>query len=163
MGRGDALISIRDGRPADHEALAALWRLMDELHARLVPDYFRRPTPSTRTRANLERIVNSPDEVVRVAELDGKVVGLCHLILYDTPPLAWVTPARRAHIDSLVVDAGARRRGIGRRLVEDGVSWARGRHADEVVLTVWAGNDEADRFYAALGFRPVNSVLGRRT
>jgi diamine N-acetyltransferase len=160
MGASDVLTEIRTARPSDHAALAALWRLMDDLHARLLPAYFRRPSPSPRTREQLERILEGPDEMLRVAEVGGEVAGLCHVQLYDTPPLAWVTRARRAHIDSLIVAPGARRLGVGRRLVEDGAAWARGRGAAELVLTVWAGNEDAERFYAALGFRVVNAVLG---
>jgi ribosomal protein S18 acetylase RimI-like enzyme len=73
-----------------------------------------------------------------------------------------MTPSRRAHIDSIVVAAAARRRGVGRLLVADVESWARGRGANEVILTVWAGNREAEGFYDALGFGPVNRVLGKR-
>ncbi len=155
-------MAIRDATVADLEVLGELWRQMDELHARLHPGYFRRPG-ATRTRVQLERILRSGDEALRVAALEegGPVVGLCHVQIYDTPPLPWMTPSRRAHIDSLVVAPAARRRGIGRRLVEDGHAWARARGALELVLTVWAGNDEAARFYAALGFQTVNTVLGR--
>jgi ribosomal protein S18 acetylase RimI-like enzyme len=135
---------------------------MDDLHARLLPGYFRRPPGPPRSRAEVERIVNAVDEILRVAVSEDDIVGLCHLQLYDTPPLPAMTPCRRAHLDSLVVEPGARRRGIGRRLVEDAASWGQARGASEIVLTVWAGNAEADRFYEALGFGTVNRVLGKR-
>jgi ribosomal protein S18 acetylase RimI-like enzyme len=159
VGGGDAL-RVRDATRADHDALCALWRVMDELHASLHPGWFRRrgwPRPPS----ELERILRASDERLRVADEDGAVVGLCHLQLYDTPPIPWMTPSRRAHLDSLVVDTGARRRGVGRRLLDDAAAWARGRGAGELVLTVWNGNEDAARFYASLGFGPVNSVLGR--
>jgi ribosomal protein S18 acetylase RimI-like enzyme len=136
---------------------------MDRLHARILPGYFRVPPPPGRTREQVERILRSSDEALRVAVVGEAVAGLCHAQVYDTPPLPALTPCRRAHIDSLVVDPVLRRRGIGRRLVEDVTAWGRGRGASEVVLTVWEGNDEAEAFYAALGFGRVNSVLGRAT
>jgi GNAT superfamily N-acetyltransferase len=38
--------------------------------------------------------------------------------------------------------------------------WARDKGASQLLLTVWAGNDEAERFYAALGYRTISQVLG---
>jgi ribosomal protein S18 acetylase RimI-like enzyme len=134
---------------------------MDELHHALLPGYFRRPPVPARPRAEVERILRSDDESLRVAVEDEELVGLCHAQIYDTPPLPAMTPCRRAHIDSLVVAATARRRGVGRALVEDAAAWGRARGATEIVLTVWAGNEAAERFYEALGFGSVNRVLGR--
>jgi ribosomal protein S18 acetylase RimI-like enzyme len=153
----------RAAQVEDYEALCGLWRVMDDLHARILPDYFRRPPGAPRSRAEVERILHSPDETLRVAEdPDDGVVGLCHTMLYDTPPVPAMTPCRRAHIDSLVVLPRWQRRGVGRLLVGDAGDWARARHAAEVVLTVWAGNVAAVKFYDALGFRAVNTVLGKR-
>jgi diamine N-acetyltransferase len=161
VGRGDAVIAIRTAQAEDHDALAVLWREMDDLHASVQPAYFRRPAPTPRTRTQLERIMRGADQSLRVAGVDGEIVGVCHVELFDTPPLPWAMPARRAHVDSLIVAPGHRRQGIGRLLIEDAAGWARGRGAAELVLTVWAGNDDAARFYAALGFATVNTVLGR--
>ena len=38
--------------------------------------------------------------------------------------------------------------------------WARTQGATQLLLTVWAGNDDAERFYAALGYRTISQVLG---
>jgi ribosomal protein S18 acetylase RimI-like enzyme len=156
-------VRARAAQLADYEPMCALWRVMDDLHAQLLPTYFRRPPGPPRTRAEVERILRSPDEVLRVAE-DGEagIVGLCHALLYDTPPVPAMTPCRRVHVDSLVVLAPWQRRGVGRLLVDEAEAWARARNAAEVVLTVWAGNTGAAEFYGALGFEPVNAVLGKR-
>jgi ribosomal protein S18 acetylase RimI-like enzyme len=161
MGRA-AVIDIRDASVADLEALAALWAHTDALHARLLPRFFRRPAGGRAlARQRLERLTRAADEVVRVAVQDAVVVGLCHLQVYDTPPQPALTPCRRVHIDSLVVAMEARRRGIGRRLLDDAIAWGRARGASEVVLTVWEGNAAAEKFYQALGFTRVSSTLGR--
>jgi ribosomal protein S18 acetylase RimI-like enzyme len=46
-------------------------------------------------------------------------------------------------------------------LVEAVEAWGRRRGARQTLLTVWEGNREAQAFYARLGFRTVNQVLGR--
>ncbi len=158
--RTDA-IRVRPAVEADYDALCALWREMDELHARLLPGYFRRPKHPAKTPAELAKLLRAASEAIRVAEVDGAVVAFLHVQLYDTPPAETLTPRRRAHVETLVVAADARRRGIGRRLMEEAEEWGRDRGAVELVLTVWAGNDDAEEFYRRLGFVGVNRVMGR--
>jgi diamine N-acetyltransferase len=95
-----------------------------------------------------------------VAEEAGSVRGMAHVLLYDTPPGEGRRQVRRAHLDSLVVQSGFRRRGCGRALMEAVRSWARQKGASQLVLTVWSGNQEAERFYAQLGFIAISQVLG---
>ncbi|HKA90124.1 MAG TPA: GNAT family N-acetyltransferase [Haliangiales bacterium] len=154
-------VRVRPAVEADYDALCALWREMDELHARLLPSYFRRPRHAAKTPAELAKLLRSASEAIRVAEVDGSVVAFLHVQLYDTPPAETLTPRRRAHVETLVVAAEARLRGIGRRLMEEAEAWGRDRGAVELVLTVWAGNDDAEEFYRRLGFTAVNRVLGR--
>lgn len=151
----------RNAELGDYAALGALWRAMDELHARVLPSYFRRAAGPPKSRAEVERILCAPDERLRVIEDGGVVVGLCHVVIYDTPPVPTMQPRRRAHIDSLAVADAVTRRGMGRTLVEDAESWARDRGASELLLTVWSGNEAAEQFYDALGFRPVSRALAR--
>lgn len=154
--------ATRVARVGDYSPLCVLWREMDELHAGLLPSYFRRSPGPPKSLAEVERILGDADELLRVAEDDSGLSGLVHALLYDTPPIPAMTPARRAHVDSLVVRSDLRRRGIARALMADVQAWAQARGASETVLTVWAGNEAARCFYESLGFGPVNQVLGKR-
>lgn len=154
-------IEITPATEADLDAIRALLGQTDQLHAELVPDYFRKPNSKTRPREALKRVLETPNEQLLIARAGGVALGVAHVQLYDTPPLLLLMPRRRAHLDALVVDKSARRRGVGKRLVEAAAAWAKRHDAYELLLTVWAGNDTADRFYAKLGFRVVNRVLGR--
>jgi ribosomal protein S18 acetylase RimI-like enzyme len=40
-------------------------------------------------------------------------------------------------------------------------TWARDRGAEEVVLTVWSGNEAAAAFYQRLGYRRISQALGK--
>jgi diamine N-acetyltransferase len=157
----DTEVVVRDARLSDHDALCKLWRLTDELHARILPAFFRRSQRPARSLEELEKIVSAHDEIVRVATHATEIVGLVHVQLYDAPPAPQITPRRRAHVDSLVVAEHLRRHGLGQRLMEDAAAWSRQRGAVEILLTVWQGNDTAKRFYEKLGFSVVNTVLGR--
>ncbi len=65
-------------------------------------------------------------------------------------------------IDNVVVRHDCRRRGIGRRLIEASIEWARARGADDVEVAVHDFNAEAAAFYAALGFDMSVHWLRRR-
>lgn len=102
-----------------------------------------------------------PNQTLLVAEdSDGVVCGLARVQIYDTPTEALMVPVRRGHIEEMVVERARRRAGCGRALVEASAAWAKLRGAHQLLLTVWAGNASAERFYAALGYRRVSQVLG---
>jgi ribosomal protein S18 acetylase RimI-like enzyme len=56
------------------------------------------------------------------------------------------------HVIRLAVDETARRRGIGRALLDGLVDWARAREASGVLLEVRASNAAAQALYVAAGF-----------
>jgi GNAT superfamily N-acetyltransferase len=124
-----------------------------------VPSFFG--WAEDRSERALRRALADPREMLLVAD-DGQVRGLSHVLLFDTPEGEGRRPMRRAHLDSLVVAANHRRRGVGRALLEASRGWARQKGASQLVLTVWTGNSAAERFYQKLGFTQVSQVLGAK-
>ncbi len=153
---------VRPARAADRDALLDLWREVDELHAELQPGFFRRDYDRAAHVSDRVRAAQrSGWQTLLVADdADGVVCGLAWLQVYDTPPNASMVPRRRVHVEDLVVARARRRSGCGRALLEAGAAWARQRGAEQLVLTVWAGNHEAEQFYQSLGYRAISQVLG---
>jgi diamine N-acetyltransferase len=151
--------TVRSATLADYPALCALWLQLDALHARVRPDYFR-VAAAPRPRRYLEEALASPGGTFLVAEIEGRVAGVVEVKVHDTPEDPLFAARRRAHVEDLVVDHARRRCGIGRLLMDAAVVWARGRAATDLVLTVWAGNEEAEAFYRRLGYEPLCHVLG---
>jgi ribosomal protein S18 acetylase RimI-like enzyme len=58
----------------------------------------------------------------------------------------------RVQLVSMWTAPSHRRRGVGRLLVNEVLSWARGRAAETLTLMVTSGNEPAIRFYERLGF-----------
>lgn len=150
--------TLRRGRNEDWPGVAALLREIDELHAALAPSFFR-----SAPRAELEwrRLLADAHAAGFVVPGPGPepVVGVVMVRVYDTPAEPSMQPRRRGHVETLVVGARSRRRGIGRRLLAAASEWARGQGAVEMVLTTWSGNDVADAFYQRLGYRVLSRVL----
>jgi ribosomal protein S18 acetylase RimI-like enzyme len=155
-GNGETV--VRRARHDDWSGVAALLREVDELHAELAPAYFR---AGARAEVEWRRLLLDPTAAALVAATaDGRgVVGFLAVRIYETPADPTMVPRRRAHLETLVVAASARRRGIGRQLVTAAGSWARAQRAVEMVLTTWAGNAAADAFYERLGYRVLSRVL----
>lgn len=145
---------IRPFREADLDRLRELRRQADVLHARLLPGFFRVPV-DIREPA-LERDATSE---ILVADGPGGVCGYVQVRIVETPSHPAMTPARRTHVEILVVDQAHRRTGVGRRLMREAQRWAEGRGASELVLTVWSENGAASAFYRTLGYRAVAQVL----
>jgi ribosomal protein S18 acetylase RimI-like enzyme len=157
IGRPRA-VRVRVARRSDRAAITALWAVADRAHAELHPRYFRGDGRlDARLAEALDRQALARE--LFVAERGGAVVGFLMVEQLEAARAANSMRGRRAHIDTLVVARDARRLGCGRKLVEAAVAWARARRLEEILLTVWAGNKSAERFYTALGLQPISSVL----
>ncbi len=144
--------TVRPVEEADFPAAAALCAESAAHHASIQPRFFRAAGGRLPPRGKNRALLVAVDE-------SGVVRGLVALQIAETPDDPLLRPLRRAHVDELVVARAARRRGCGRALIDAARGWAREQRADQLVLTVWDGNDAAERFYAAAGLRQVSRVL----
>ncbi len=115
--------------------------------------FFTTPDVAQAYRDYFESQLGAPGLVLLVAELEGRVVGY----LYGTAEEArdWaMLLERHGAVHDVFVEAGARRRGVARALLEG----ARARFADRglprVVLYAAAANAEGQALFRALGYRP---------
>ncbi len=128
-----------DIRPAEHvddELVTALAGLIPQLSSSSPP-----PTAS-----ELDAIVGSPDTVLFVARIDGRIVGSLTLAFYRIPT------GLKAWIEDVVVDGSARGAGVGEALNHAALDEARRRGAKNVSLTSRASREAANRLYQRIGF-----------
>ncbi len=168
-------MEVRDARPEDADVVAAI--IADGLAAKYRPAL---GDAATRAIAALVRHDLEAGTGSRhlVAELDGRIPGAVHLVTGGSPQagvastlvrtVGWRTALRailvlsllahegirpdEAYLDELAVADWARRRGVGRALLE---ACAReGRRAGRRRLTLWVTTDNAPAraLYAAAGF-----------
>jgi len=162
-GYSDEALSfrIRSAHLADHLALCDLWSQVDAYHAAIRPDFFVVSGTPARSKLYLDRIIDDSNQELLVAVSGDRLLGLIHLQIYDTPKSPVFADRRRAHVEDLVVDTPARRRGVGRALLSSGEDWARRHQATQMVLTLWRGNEAAEAFYDRHGYGTVSQVLVR--
>lgn len=130
---------LRTGRPGDLAAVRQVFRRAS----------LSNPDDRALLTARPELLDLADDALregrVRVAEVDGRVVGFATTSVHDT----------HVELDDLFVDPDRHRSGVGRALVDDAVATTRraGRSALEV-----DANPAASAFYGAVGFVTVGEV-----
>ena len=132
-------------RPARPEDAAGLVELVGELGY---------PSSNTEVDERLRRVLEREDHAVLVAVEGPRVLGFVHALEFLT-----LASDPCALISGLVVDRAARRRGVGRRLVEGAETWARARGLSAMRLRSRVTRLEAHAFYEALGYEPVKQQL----
>jgi GNAT superfamily N-acetyltransferase len=130
-----ATILLRRAEPSDAEAIAALFT--DEGY----------PAGPSDIVVRLERFA-SPHSQVVVAEHEGALLGF--IALHALP--RFEHDDRIVRILALVVDAGARERGVGRALMAEAERVGREVGAAFVELTAGHHRPEARHLYESLGY-----------
>lgn len=139
------MITVRRASPGDAPALVALAHEVarEEGGWILTTDAWRSVGDE---RRYLKAARRHPDAAVFVAEDDGRLVA--RLSLARDPH-----PASRHVADlGVMVAASYRRRGIGRRLLEEAVGWARASGVRKLELHVFPWNEPAIALYESFGF-----------
>lgn len=97
--------------------------------------------PAQAQRIRASAIDPSDNARTYVAVVDGRLVGFAHVGI----------DRGRAHLGMAILD-GFRGQGIGRRLLDGCVEWAREHGAHKVDLEVWPHNEAAIALYQRAGF-----------
>jgi RimJ/RimL family protein N-acetyltransferase len=139
------VITVRRAAPGDAPTLVALAEQVarEEGGWILTSDAWRSVAEERRYLRVARR---HPDAAVLVVEMDGRVVGRLS-VARDSHPAS-----RHVADVGLMVDAGYRRRGIGTRLLEEAVGWARASGVRKLELHVFSWNEPALALYEAFGF-----------
>src|SRR5579862_2302001 len=136
-------VQIRRVRKAD---LARLQELYDQLH---LNTYLSLRVPRAKLAAAFERLARDRNHAILIAEVAGKIVGTCHVII--VPHLGHALKPM-AIAENVVVDASARSMGIGEKLMAAAAGIARRRGCYKMALTSNVARPRAHKFYERLGW-----------
>jgi GNAT superfamily N-acetyltransferase len=119
--------------------LAPAVALLSQLGYDMSPDELAR---------RVAEVAATADHALVVAEQAGRAVGLLHLFARPA-----IENPKEAVVRAIVVDAGTRRSGVGRRLMDYAENWGRERGCRSVTLSSNVTRAPAHAFYDALGYR----------
>jgi ribosomal protein S18 acetylase RimI-like enzyme len=114
--------------------------------------------PEEEGRGYFAGLVSGDEGLCMLAEFAGRTVGyLAGRVGEGTT----MRPVKVAELESMYVRDGFRDRGVGARLVDEFLGWARSRGAERASVVAYAANERAIRFYQRAGFRPRSVTLER--
>lgn len=87
------------------------------------------------------------NECVFVAEVNSKVVGYVHIIIFNT-----LYYKSMANIQGMVVAKEHQRKGYGKRLMNAAENWAKEKDIEMIRLNSGFVRPEAHEFYRAIGY-----------
>ncbi len=129
------------------------WRLWRSLRLRAVeesPSSFRGSLAQESAEADerwvelISRTADNPKGLLLVAEADADPVGMLFGRIDDS--------SEYLDVGAMWVDPDVRRNGIGSRLIDAALDWARAAGAKQAELWVTVGNDAAERLFEKSGF-----------
>ena len=133
-------IAISRAGPADLDALALLFDAYRQ--------FYGQPSDVPRARDWLRSRLRVGESVVLLARRDAAIVGFVQLY----PMFSSVRMARTWILNDLFVEAGARRRGVARRLLDAAAKFARDDGAAGISLETMQDNAAARALYHAAGW-----------
>lgn len=154
---------IRRATQADLPTVARLMRQLDYWHAKLRPDFFREyPEQDVVAASVLSTVLLDPLAQILVAQDEStQIRGMISAKIYDTPKQPQMVPSRRCYVDYLIVEESFQRSKVGQALVEEVCQWGLSCGAQQILLTLWAGNESARAFYEKQGFAMVSQTIAK--
>ena len=149
-------VTIRPATHADTQALARLNASIQAFHADALPSFFKQPTDLTFPPGRFAELLDNPDTVILLAEVDGEPAGYLYA---DTSPAMETSSTyslERVWIHHIGVEPAYQRQGAGMALIEAARQLARARAISTIALATWWFNDRAIRFFEGQGFETYN-------
>jgi GNAT superfamily N-acetyltransferase len=102
-------------------------------------------------------IAADPDQRLLVAVLDGRIMGVVHLVRGPISPLSGDCAVQVLHLH---VREEFRRHGVGHALMDRAVAWAEEKDTTHILAAASVGSRDANRFLARLGLGQVAVLRG---
>ena len=136
------MMQLTSANTSDIPALCALLDILFSQKAEFKPDH------EAQSRG-LARILSNPEiGLIVVARQDSQVIGMVNLLYTVSTALG----ERVALLEDMVVSPAARGAGVGSRLLEQAIQFARLNGCKRITLLRDCANESAQRFYQRHGF-----------
>lgn len=154
------MIRIRAATEADARTLGALNLEVQAHHVAGEPAVYR-PISLEEAEEGMRASLASGEYGALLALLDGEPAGYLIHRAQHREQRVYTHASAALLVDQLGVAAAARGRGVGRALMRAAEELAVAQQLSAVVLDVRAFNETARAFYEALGYRPLQTRMGR--
>ena len=143
-------------RKATHNDIPRILELLsqvNDVHAEGRPDFFIKGKRKY-NEEDLLKIINDDTTPVFVyvgTRLVTSVQGYAFCVIQDLSQCDNLRPDKSLYIDDICVDENYRRHGVGKKLYEHVLQFAKEEKCFNITLNVWAKNPGAQAFYESMG------------
>jgi len=152
-------IVIARATEADAEAISALNREVQGLHAAALPRLFKPPGAESFPPSGVGELLANPENVLLLARVGPEPAGYVYAEIVRRSETLLRYAHAMIYLNHISVAAPFRKRGVGRALVE-AVRQIGAQHGiSTLALDVWSFNEPARRFFHRCGLTPYNERL----
>ena len=140
-------------RKATHNDIPRILELLsqvNDVHADGRPDFFIKGKRKY-NEEDLLKIINDDTTPVFVCEENDDIKGYAFCVIQDLSQCDNLRPDKSLYIDDICVDENYRRHGVGKKLYEHVLQFAKEEKCFNITLNVWAKNPGAQAFYESMG------------
>ncbi|MBE6335294.1 MAG: GNAT family N-acetyltransferase [Lentimicrobiaceae bacterium] len=140
-------------RKATHNDIPRILELLsqvNDVHAEGRPDYFIKGKRKYEEN-ELRKILDDDTSPIFVCEEECDVKGYAFCMIQDLSHCDNLRPDKSLYIDDICVDENYRRHGVGKKLFEHVVQFAKEEKCFNITLNVWEKNPGAQAFYENMG------------
>lgn len=149
-----SLILFRKAELQDFDEIKRLIQQVHDFHQLKRPDFYRESDHPMKIE-DYKELMDNPETDIYVLATDTAVIGYAFTRIMYFRDNTRIIDHRRFFIDDICIDKALRKKGYGRRLMNEleGVGRSLGiRYMD---LNVWNFNTDAYEFYQKYGMKPV--------
>ena len=151
-------MEIRRAEKRDINEINKLLHQVLDVHRKGRPDIFKADAKKY-TDEQLLEMIEDDTKPIFVGIEGNKVAGYCFCVIQQSINNNILTDIKTLYIDDICVDEKKRGIGIGRRLYEHALSFAKEQGCYNLTLNVWSCNKEAMDFYKKMGLVPQKTQL----
>ena len=143
-------------RRAEYKDISSLADFREKMFRSFVEGSVDYDTTKRETVRYLEKRLEQNEFVAWVAETEeGRVIACSAISFYGLPPKPWNLAGKYAYLSSMFTESQHRRKGLGRRLLQAALDFAKESGIKEVTLHA---TDDGEPLYRAFGFRDSNEM-----
>jgi diamine N-acetyltransferase len=150
-------MNIRTALHEDIPLLAQLNQSVHQIHVDAHPDLFKPVSPyDPALLLFYEGMIDDPNTIIYIVDVDDTAAGYIIARIMDRPENVFSHAMKAIYIDQISVNPKYRKQGCGEALIEAVFALAREQNISRVALDVWGFNENAQRFFARMGFKNFN-------
>jgi ribosomal protein S18 acetylase RimI-like enzyme len=153
-------ITLRLAALDDTAALADLGRraISAKFQHLYRPEDFAAFLEGAHSQSKVGKELADPGMRIAVLEEEGALIAFCKLVLVSTMPAGHSDARAPLELKQLYTDPARIGGGLGSRLMDWALAEAAQAGADEIQLSVYSENPEAQRFYHRYGFAKIADI-----